>query len=223
MNYLLHNLGYDKPVNFREIVLRQYHSHCGWLRDTYFDRLDLYNYEKWLPNIQYEYDQLKREQQLLDRDKNELSSLTDEKLQEMYAEEVSKIETLHNCNHSYHMDLAVDIKRCTDEYYKSLKKWFDIAMAPKWLNEELLDIYSTAMKDLEEHHTEDIKAIERMHRESIPTFEDFKTETIERLEYNVKFQKGRIDSRKRAIKIVEQEIADVKQLFAWLDEIEKEN
>ena len=222
MNYLLHNLGYDKPVNFREIVLRTYHNHCIWLRDTYFNRLDLYNYEKWLPNIQYEHDELKREQEWLKKYQDELLSLTDEKLQEMYSKKVSDIEVLHNCHHSYHFDSAATIKHCTDEYDKYLQKWLDIPNTPRWLTADLIDIYDCAMRDLKEHECEDGKSVERMHNEPIPTFEDFKAETIERLKYNINFQKARITSRKNSIKIVEQQIADVKQLFAWLDEIEKE-
>lgn len=223
MNYYLHNMGYDKPVNFREIVLRTYKNHCMWLRDTYFDRLDLYNYEAWLPNIQYYYDELKRERACLKKYQNELLLLTDEKLQEMYAEKVESIEVLHNCNHSYHMDLAVDISRCADEYDKYLRKWLEIPNTPKWLTADLIDIYDTAMRDLREHNDEDIKSVERMHNEPIPTFENFKAETISRLEYNINFQKDRIESQKRNIKIVEKDMADVKQLFAWLDEIDREN
>jgi hypothetical protein len=194
-----------------------------WLRDTYFDRLDLYNYESWLPNIQYYYDELKRERECLKKYQNELLLLTDEKLQEMYEKKVSDIEVLHNCNHSYHMDLAADISRCTDEYDKYLRKWLEIPNTPKWLTADLIDIYDTAMRDLRGHNDEDIKSVERMHNEPIPTFEDFKAETIDRLEYNIKFQKDKIESYKRNIKIVEKDMADVKQLFVWLDEVEKEN
>ena len=222
MNYLLHNLGYDKPVNFRYIVLSTYKNHCIWLRDTYMDRLDLYNYEAWLPNIKYEYNALKREQECFDRDQAKLISLTDEKLQEMYAKKVADIKVLHNCNHSYHMDSAAEIKRCTDAYDKSLRKWLEIPNTPKWLTADLIDIYDTAIKDLQEHNDEDVKSVERMHNEPIPTFEEFKNETIDHLIYNIKFQKAQIESRKRSIEIVEQQIADVKQLFAWLDEIENE-
>lgn len=223
MNYLLHNLGYDKPVNFREIVLRTYKSHCMWLRDTYLDRLDLYNYESWLPNIQYFYDELERERERLKKYQNELLLLTDEKLQEMYEKKVSDIEVLHNCNHSYHMDLADDIKRCTDEYDKYLRKWLEIPNTPKWLTADLIDIYDTATRDLNGHLNDDIESVKSMHNEPIPTFENFKAETINRLEYNINFQKDRIASQKRNIKIVEKDIADIKQLFAWLDEIEEEN
>jgi hypothetical protein len=216
-------MGYDKPINFREIVLRTYKNRCMWLRDTYFDRLDQYNYESWLPNIQYYYDALERERECLKKYQNELLLLTDETLQEMYAEKVESIKVLHNCNHSYHMDLAADISRCTDEYDKYLRKWLEIPNTPKWLTADLVDIYDCAMRDLREHNEEDIKSVERMHKEPIPTFENFKAETIARLEYNINFQKDRIESRKRNIKIVEKDMADVKQLFAWLDEIEKEN
>ena len=223
MNYYLHNMGYDKPINFREIVLRTYKSHCMWLRDTYFDRLDLYNYESWLPNIQYYYDELKREQECLKKYQNELLLLTDEKLQEMYEKKVESIQVLHNCDHSYHMDLADDIKRCTDEYDKYLRKWLEIPNTPKWLTADLIDIYDTATRDLNEHLNDDIKSVKRMHNELIPTFEDFKAETVNRLEYNITFQKDRIAAQKKNIKIVEKDMADVKQLFAWLDEMEKEN
>ncbi len=222
MNYLLHNLGYDKPVNFREIVLRTYHKRCVWLRDICFDRLDLYNYEKWLPDIQYYYNLLLDKESHLEKSQNELASLTDDKLQEMYLKKVSDIQVLHNCHHSYHMDLAVDIKRCTDEYDKYLRKWLDIPNTPKWLTADLIDIYDCAMRDLEEHNDEDKKTVERMHKEVIPTFEDFKTKIINHLESSIEFQKDQIKSLKKTIKIVKQEIADVKQIFAWLDEVESE-
>jgi hypothetical protein len=120
------------------------------------------------------------------------------------------------------MDLAVDISRCTDEYDKYLRKWLEIPNTPKWLTADLIDIYDTAMKDLREHNDEDIKSVKRMHNEPIPTFENFKAETIARLEYNINFQKDRIESQKKNIKIVEKDMADVKQLFAWLDEIDLE-
>ena len=222
MNYLLHNMGYDKPINFREIVLRVYKDRCMWLRDTYFDRLNPYFYEQWLPNIKYQYESLERDQECLKKAQNELCSLTDEKLQEMYAKEVSKIETLHNCHHSYHMDEVVKISRCTDQFYDSLEKWLAIPNTPPWLTKGLFDIYDTAISDLREHKEAEYKAVEQMHNTPIPTFEDFKSETINRIKSNIEFYKKQINDQKKNIKIVEQQIAEVKQLFAWLDEIEEE-
>lgn len=222
MNYLLHNMGYDKPINFREIVLRMYHKNCIWLRDTNFSRLDLYNYEEWLPDIQYEYRQLNAAQERVTKTQNELASLTDDKLQAMYELEVEKIKSLHRCEHSYHVDMAESANKCAYAYNKHLKKWLDLPDTPKWLTNELVDIYDTAMRDVREHQEEDSKAVERMHDTPTPTFEQFKIDTIERIKSHIEFNKDRVKDAKKAIKIIQKEIEDVKQIFAWLDEIEQE-
>ena len=221
MNYLLHNLGYDKPVNFRYIVLTTYKNHCMWLRDSYIDRLGLYDYTKWIPDIEYEKRMFKMEKEQYKKTKEELASLTDEKLQKLYEQEVDKVKSLNECNNSYHSDIVADIKSCIGAYSESLQKWIETSNAPLWLNTELVDIYDTAVKDMEEHERENIKSIERMHNEPIPTFEDFKRRIVERLEWSVERNKDQVAARRRCIKIVERQIEEVKQLFAWLDTIEK--
>lgn len=223
MNYLLHNLGYDKPVNFREIVLRQYHQHCPWLRDTYFDRLDLYDYEKWLPDLEYYKKELQEAKSRLKKYQYEMVNFTEEKLQEMYALEVHKVKMLNQCHSSYHMDMVNEIKRCTDEYNKPLQRWLALPNAPKYLTDELIDIYATAINDMEEHLRDEIKAVERMHNEVVPDYKDFKRQTKDNILDMIKFCENQVSDRKRLIKLVKEEVAEVKQIFAWLDSIEEDN
>jgi hypothetical protein len=222
MNYLLHNLGYDKPVNFREIVLRQYHSNCVWLRDTYFHQLSMTSYKPWLPDLEYYENSLRAEKRRLQEHKRQLAGLTEEKLQKMYEQEVNTIESLRKCKNTYHVDEIAKIKRCTDEYNKHLQKWLSLPNTPKYLNSALIDIYETAIKDMAEHDKSEDEAMKRIRSRSIPTYEDFKNNTISRIKNEIDFCKEQVASKTRAVKMVKDKIADVKQIFAWLDEVEKE-
>lgn len=223
MNYLLHNLGYDKPVDFRYIVLSTYKSRCMWLRDDYINNLGLYDYTKWLPSASYEQSNLKFAQKSYKEAKLKLASLTEEELRAAYDEELSKYEVLHNSEHSYHSDIADEIKRCVTEYKTNLNAWLAIPDTPNWLTGDLIEIYDTAVRDMEEHEADDIKAVEQMHSQTPPTFEEFKEKEIERLHSNITFYADRIKSSKRAIKLIEKECVEVKQIFAWLDSIEQED
>lgn len=223
MNYYLHNMGYDKPINFREIVLWQYHRNCVWLRDTNFDKLSLTSYKLWLPDLECYENELQAEKCRLQKYKSELDSLTDARIQELYAEEISKIECLHQCNNSYHVDEIAKIKRCTDEYNKSLQKWLAIPNTPKYLTDALVDIYETAIEDMAEHERDEVEAVKNMHSKTIPNYEDFKKQIINHYKGMVEFSKNQVLSKTNTVKIVKQNISDIKQLFAWLDSIEKEN
>ncbi len=223
MNYYLHNVGYDKPIDFRRMVLQAYKYHCAWLRDDYIDRLGLYDYTKWLPNIGYEQSNLKFAKKAYKKVKLELTALTKEKLQDMYAEELKKYEVLRNSQNSYHADIAAKIKRCAAEYRTHLDKWLTIPNTPNWLTGDLIDIYDTAIIDMNEHEADNIKAIENMHSKTPPTFEEFANQEFMRIESNISFYSERIKSAKRAIKENEKRCEEVKQLFAWLDSIEQED
>lgn len=223
MNYLLHNLGYDNPINFRYIVLSTYKNYCAWLRDDYLDRLGLYDYTKWLPNTSYEQSNLDRAKESYKKAKLELSTLTKVKLQNLYSEELRKYEVLHNSTDSHYTNMATKAKRCASEYRTHLDKWLAIPGTPKWLADDLIDIYSTAIKDANENETKNVKAVERMHSKTPPTFEEFADQELMRIESNISFCADRIKSAKRAIKESEKRREEVKQIFAWLDQIEKEN
>ena len=223
MNYYLHNVGYDKPIDFRRIVLQIYKAKRMWLRDESIDRLGLYDYTKWLPNVAYEQSNLKYAQKSYNQAKKQLAAITEEKLQELYAEELSKYEVLHNSTNSYYADLAAKAKRCAEEYNIHLDKWLSIPNTPSWITEELVDIYDTAIKDAEENEANNVKAVERMHSEMPPTFDEFAERKLKNLEDTVSFHADRVKSAKRAIQMISKECEEVKQLFDWLDQIEKEN
>lgn len=222
MNYLLHNLGYDQPINFRYIVLNTYKSRCMWLRDDYLDNLGLYDYTKWLPNIKYEQSNLERAKKAYKEAKLTLASLTKETLRARYAEELRKYEVLNNCTDSYHADRAATIKRCADEYRTHLDKWLALHDTANWLTGELIEIYDTAIADMKEHEDENVKAVQKMHNQTPPTFEEFVENEFKYLESIISFYADRIKDAKRAIKIIERECAEVKQIFTWLDTIEQE-
>ena len=223
MNYYLCNSGYDKPIDFRRIVLQAYKSHCMWLRDDYIDHLGLYDCTKWLPDTNYEESNLKFSQEAYKKAKLELATLNKEKLQSMYEEELKKHEVLHNCTNSYHADMAAKARRSAAEYRTHLDKWLAIPDTPNWLAGDLIDIYDTAIKDAEKNEADNVKAVERMHSKTPPTFEEFADQELKRLESNISFHADRIKSAKRAIKEIERRRKEVKQIFAWLDQIEKEN
>ena len=221
MNYLLHNLGYDNPVNFRYIVLSTYKSRCMWLRDNYLDNLGLYDYTKWLPDASYEQSNLKFAQKSYKKAKLKLSSLTEKELRSAYDEELQRYEVLHNSEHSYHSDIAKKIKHCVREYKTHLNAWLSIPDTPNWLAGDLIDIYDTAVRDMEEHEAEDIKSVERMHAQTPPSFEEFRETELKHLESIISLYADRIKSAKRALKDIEREREEVKQIFAWLDQIEQ--
>lgn len=223
MNYLLHNLGYDKPINFRYIVLSTYKSRCMWLRDDYLDNLGLYDYTKWLPDASYEQSNLEHAKKSYKEAKIALVSLTEEKLSAAYEEELRKYEVLHNSTHSYHSDIAAKIKRCTEEYREHLDKWLAIPDTPNWLAGDLIEIYDTAIKDMKEHEADDVKAVESMHNQMPPTFEEFREKELKHLESMISWSADKIKSAKRAIKFIEKEREEVKQIFALLDQIDGGN
>jgi hypothetical protein len=221
MNYYLHNVGYDNPINFRRIVLEAYKSRCAWLRDDYVDRLGLYDYTKWLPNTSYEESNLKFLKESYKKAKLELAALNKVKLQALYAEELKKYEVMHNSTNSYHADMAAKARRSAAEYRTYLDKWLAIPDTPNWLAGDLIDIYDTAIKDAQENEADNLKAVERMHEKKPQTFEEFADQEFNRLENSISFHADRIKSAKRAIKEIEKRCEEVKQIFAWLDQIEQ--
>lgn len=222
MNYYLHNNGYDNPINFRRIVLEAYKNHCMWLRDDYLDRLGLYDCAKWLPDTRYEESNLKHSQEAYKKAKLELAAISKAKLQEMYEEELEKYEVMHNCQNSYYSDSASKARRSAAEYRTHLDRWLAIPDTPNWLAGDLIDIYDTAIKDAEDNEAGNAKAVERMHNQTPPTFEEFVDQEYKRLENSIAFHADRIKSAKRAIKEIEKRREEVKQIFAWLDAMEKE-
>lgn len=221
MNYLLHNLGYDNPIDFRRIVLQAYKYRCAWLRDDQIDRLGLYDYTRWLPKVCYEQSNLEFAKKAYKKAKLELTALTNLRLKALYEEELKKYEVMHNSQNSYYADLAAKAKRSAEEYRTYLDKWLAIPDTPNWLTGDLIDIYDTAIKDIKDIETDNIKAVERMHNQKPPTFEEFKERELMRLESNISFYANKIKSAKRAIKLIEQECEETKQIFAWLDSIEQ--
>lgn len=222
MNYYLHNVGYDQPIDFRRIVLQSYKSHCMWLRDDYLDHLGLYDYTKWLPDTSYEQSNLEHAKESYKKAKLELAALTNLRLKTLYEDELKKYEVLHNSTNSYYADQAEKIKRCAAEYRTHLDKWLSIPDTPNWLAGDLIDIYDTAIKDMKENEANNAKAIEKMHNQTPPTFEEFAEKELKHLESMISWAADRIKSAKRAIKEIEKRREEVKQIFAWLDKIEQE-
>lgn len=222
MNYYLHNVGYDNPINFRRIVLQIYKYHCAWLRDDQIDRLGLYDYTRWLPNVCYEQSNLEYAKKAYKKARLEFAALNKVKLQEMYEEELKKYEVMHNSENSYYADFAAKARRSAAEYRTHLDKWLAIPGTPNWLAGDLIDIYYTAIKDAEENEADNAKAVERMHAKTPPTFEEFVDQEIKRLDNSISFHADRIKSAERAIKEIEKRCEEVKQIFAWLDSIEQE-
>ena len=222
MNYLLHNLGYDNPINFRRIVLEAYKSRCMWLRDYYIDHLGLYDYTKWLPDTNYEASNLKFSTERYKEAKLELAALSKAKLQEMYKEELKKYEVMHNSTNSYYADFAAKARRSAAEYRTHLDKWLAIPDTPNWLAGDLIDIYDTAIEDAKNNEVDNVKSVERMHSKTPPTFDEFTNQELKRLENSISFHADRIKSAKRAIKEIEKRREEVRQIFAWLDQIEQE-
>lgn len=222
MNYLLHNIGYDKPINFRSIVLRTYKDRCMWLRDDYLENLGLHDYTKWLPDMSYEESNLNRAKESYKKSKLELAALTKEKLQDLYEEELRKYEVLHNSTNSYYTDMAEKARRSAEEYRIHLDKWLAIPDTPNWLAGDLIDIYDTAIKDAKENEADNVKAVERMHSKTPPTFDEFVAQEFKRIENSISFAADRIKSAERAIKQIKTRCEEVKQIFDWLDEIEQE-
>lgn len=220
MNYYLHNVGYDNPIDFRRIVLQTYKARCVWLRDDRIDRLGLYDCTKWMPNISYEKSNLEYAKKSYKKVKLELAALTDEKLQKLYVEELCKYEVLHNSINSYYADMAAKAKHCAEEYRTYLDKWLAIPDTPNWLTGDLIDIYNTAIEDAKENETNNIEAVKRMHSQTPPTFEEFADQELKRLENSISFHADRIKSAKHAIKEIKRRQEEVKQLFAWLDQID---
>ena len=222
MNYYLHNVGYDKPINFRRIVLQAYKYRCAWLRDDQIDRLGLYDYTRWFPDVRYEQSNLEYAKKAYKKAKLELAALTNVRLKTLYEEELKKYEVMHNSQNSYHADMAAKARRSAEEYRVHLNKWLAISGTPNWLTGDLIDIYDTAIKDAEDNEADNLKAVERMHSQIPPTFEEFAEQEFKRLENIISFYADRIKSAKHAIKENEKRCEEVEQLFAWLDSIEQE-
>lgn len=66
-NYLLHNLGYDEPINFRYIVLDTLKRYgiCQHVRDYSTNQLGLTDVNKWLESTNYYENKIKRSKEML--------------------------------------------------------------------------------------------------------------------------------------------------------------
>lgn len=227
-NYLLHNLGYDKPINFRYIVLDTLKRYgiCQHLRDYSTDYCGLTDVNKWLESTDYYEDKIKRSKEKLKEYKATLKQIADGDescIQKDYERLLSNARSYRSSQHSWNIDEANTIDECAKEYFKYLSQ-FNLPVSGelgKNLNNSLWEVYNTAILDRDEHLEEDKKLVERMHQAKDPVYEDVKVEVIDRLKGYVKWQENEIKSAKECIKRIKENNEIIKDIFYELDLVEK--
>lgn len=227
-NYLLHNLGYDKPINFRYIVLDTLKRYgiCQHMRDYSTDHYGLTDVSKWLESTDYYEDKIKRSKEQLKEYKTTLKQIDggDESyIQKEYERLLSNAKSYRCSQHSWNIDEANTIDECAKEYFKYLSQ-FNLPVGGqlgKNLNNSLWEIYNTAIHDRDEHLEEDKKSVEQMHQAKDPIYEDVKVEVMDRLKSSVKWQEDEIKSAKECIKRIKENNEIIKNIFHELDLVEK--
>ena len=227
-NYLLHNLGYDKPINFRYIVLDTLKRYgiCQHIRDYSTNQLGLTDVNKWLETTDYHEDKIQKSKERLKEYKTILKNIEDgdeSYIQAEYEKLLSNAKSLRSSKHSYHIDQANKISKCAEEYYQYLSQWKMPSGGElgKNVTNVLWDIYHTAIYDRDEHLEEDKKSVEIMRRVKDPIYEDVKAEVIDRLKNYVKWQEDEINSAKECIKRIEKNNEIIKDIFYELDLVDK--
>lgn len=227
-NYLLHNLGYDKPIDFRYIVLDTLKRYgiCQHIRDYSTSQLSLTDVNKWLESTDYYEDKIKRSKENLKEYKAQLKQIEngDETyIQAEYEKLLSNAKTLRSSEHSYYIDQANKISKCAEEYYKYLSQWKMPCGGElgKNLTNALWDIYHTAIYDRDECLEDDKKSIESMHQTKDPIYEDVRAEVIDRLKGYIRWQEDEIKSAKECIKRIEKNNEIIKDIFYELDLVDK--
>ncbi len=227
-NYLLHNIGYDKPIDFRYIVLSTMKSYgvCIHLRDYSITQLDLYDVNTWLRKTNYCEQELKRHKELLKTCHSELKKIKDgdeSQIKKEYERQVGNALSLQNCDNSWHIDEAKRIEKCTDEYYKYLSLWEMPTNDnfSKELKETLYSIYETAVEDKEAHLVANKKSVESMRNSIVPNYETVKEEVIKRLENDIQWHKKGIDEAKKSIEYILDCNKKIQEVFSWIEIVEK--
>ena len=227
-NYLLHNLGYDKPINFRYIVLDTLKRYgiCQHLRDYSADQLSLTNVDKWLQSTDYYKNKINGSKERLKEYKATLKQIEggDESyVQKEYERLLSNAKSYRSSKHSWNIDEANRIDERAKEYHKYLLK-FNLPVSGelgKNLNNSLWEIYNTAILDRDEHLEADKKSIEKMHQAKDPIYEDVRAEVIDRLKGYIKWQEDEIKSSKECIKRIEKNNKVIKDIFDQLDLVDR--
>ena len=117
-NYLLHNLGYDKPINFRYIVLDTLKRYgiCQHIRDYSTGQLGLTDVNKWLEYTGYYEDKINRSKEQLKEYKATLKQIADgdeSYVQKEYERLLSNAKSYRSSQHSWNIDEANKIDKCT--------------------------------------------------------------------------------------------------------------
>lgn len=227
-NYLLHNLGYENPVNFRYVVLSTIKGWgiCAHLRDELMDQLSLTNVNDWLGSTEeYERAILRAEMKLRNTQAQlkKIQGGDESYIKELYDKEVNKAKSLLACNNSYNKDEADKVARSADQFKRYLTAWESLGSSTdvySHITEALQDIYSTALQDEAEYLEHDKEAVAEMRRISIPTYEEVKSSTIEDLNRWVKHWKEDIKDSRRAIKRIQADNEIIRDIFKRLDEVE---
>lgn len=228
-NYLLHNLGYDQPINFRYIVLDTLKRYgvCVHLRDYSTNHWGLTDVNEWLQSTDYYEDNLKKAKKALKEYKAQLKKIEDGDetyIKEEYEKKLRVAESYRSCQHSWNIDEADSIDKCANEYYKYLTQ-LNLSSIPgelgKNLKRDLWDIYETAIRDREEHLKQDKEDVEHMHQAKDPIYEDVKIEVIVRLEGYVEWQNRMIKEAKENIKRIKRNNEIIKEIFNQLDLVDK--
>ena len=227
-NYLLHNLGYDKPINFRYIVLDTLKRYgiCQHVRDYSTGQLGLTDVNKWLESTEYYENKIKRSKEMLKEYKATLKQIEagDESyIQAEYEKLLSNAKSLRSSEHSYHIDYANKISKCAEEYYKYLSQFHLPVYGElgKNLRSSLCEIYNTAILDRDECLENDKKSVEQMHQAKDPIYEDVKVEVIDRLKGYIEWQEREIKGAKECIKRIKENNEIIKDIFHELDLVEK--
>ena len=227
-NYLLHNLGYDNPINFRYIVLDilKRYGICQHLRDYSISRLSLTDVNDWLILTDYEECNIKRAKERLKENQTilkQIESGDESYIQKEYEKQLSNAQSLRNSKHSWNIDEARRINKCAEEYYKYLAQWKMPSGGElgKNIQNELWDIYYTAIHDRDEHLEEDKKSVERMRETKDPIYEDIRAKVIDEVKSNILWQKDIIKSAKDCIKRIEKSNEIIKDIFYELDLVDK--
>ena len=124
-NYILHNMGYGNPINFREIVLSTLKGFgiCCHLRDYSLSQLGTTDVTKWLANDNYERGNLKHWQESTEEKKKLLALILDGEesiIKSEYQKEEESVTYYKSCETSFYDDEISKARNSVEQYTKYL-------------------------------------------------------------------------------------------------------
>ena len=227
-NYILHNIGYGNPVNFREVVLSTLKGFgvCGHLRDYPISQIGTTDVKKWYATTDYEEGNLKHWKENTEQKKKQLQTILggDESVIEAeYEKEKELISYYKDCEHSYYDDEILKAKKSVAEYSKYLGH-FQTKMNNEFyvaFDKELREITETAIRDIKEMKGESAKSLCRAKQKKLPDYASFRDKYIENLRNGIRHGEEHIASIKRAIRRISENNAIIKEVFEAIEEAEK--